>query len=424
MSKRKAPDAQVSDSTVAHMAVGDRPPPLPSLDLSNTKTTSKTVVAALLSLLPNGATGQDAAAKKLLRAIPLLMAELDARTKAMARANESEGTRLPIAFRFASGDTTGNNDDDDDDREGGGGMTVIHMPEECFVKMMTYLNGREVVNASVVGKAWLSVSRMPSLWERLDDSNGLSNKGRKMNVTSLLALLGRPQFTNLKTLILPFKVKLGKSSIKAIANSCPHLETWDVGYSRGAGRGKDGDLIEAAETFVNLTSIRTSMWDVTSYGIAHASKAMGAQLLDLRVSNDCICSHYLSDAALVFVAEFCPNLKHFAYIIKYRCWYKEEHDMLTGAGVTHLIRGCRRLEVLELQNAERIQREDFIAILNMLAQDDTAAKDVESMFALRKINLIEYPFFIEGNPFAVVDHIADIDYNARNGMDEALVNDE
>ena len=359
--------------------------------------------------------------QKLVKATSLLMAELDARSRAMAIANESEGTRLPIAFRFPSGDTAGNNDDND---EGGGEMTVIHMPEECFVKMMTYLNGREVVNASIVGKAWLSVSSMPSLWERLDYSNGLSNKGRKMTVTSLLALLGRPQFANLKSLMLPFKVKLGKCSIKAISNVCPHLETWDVGYSCGAGRGKDDDLVEAAETFVNLTSIRTSMWDVTSYGIAHAAKAMGATLLDLRIGNDCICSHYLSDAALVFVAEFCPNLKHFAYIINYRCWYKEEHDTLTGAGVTHLIRGCRRLEVLELQNAKRIQKEDFIAILNVLAQDDAAATDENSMFALRKIVLIDYSFFIRENPFAVVDHIADVDTNAHIGMDEALVNDE
>jgi hypothetical protein len=302
MSKRKkVPDAHVSDSTAARTAVGDRPPPLlPSLDLSNSDTTVNTVVAALLTLLPHGATGQDAAAKKLVRAISLLMAELDARSRAMAIANESEGTRLPIAFRFTSGDTAGNNDDD---REGGGEMTVIHMPEECFVKMMTYLNGREVVNASIVGKAWLSVSRMPSLWERLDYSNGLSNKGRKMTITSLLALLNRPQFANLKSLMLPYKVKLGKCSIKAISNACPHLETWDVGYSCGAGRGKDDHLVEAAETFVNLTSIRTNMWDVTSYGIAHAAKAMGASLLDLRIGNDCICSHYLSDAALVFVAE-------------------------------------------------------------------------------------------------------------------------
>ena len=162
------------------------------------------------------------------------------------------------------------------------------MPEECFVNIMTYLNGREVMNASIVGNAWLSVSRTLSLWERLDDSNGLSNKGRKMNMTYLLALWGRPQFAKLKFLRLPLRVKLGMSSMNAIMNACPRLEMWDVGYSQGSGRGADNDLIEAAESFVNLTSIRTDMWHVTSYGIAYAAKAMGVQLLDLRISNDCI----------------------------------------------------------------------------------------------------------------------------------------
>jgi hypothetical protein len=112
-----------------------------------------------------------------------------------------------------------------------------------------------------------------------------------MSITSLLALLGRPQFTKLKFLRLPLRVKLGKSSMKAIVNACPCLETWDVGYSQGSKRGTDNDLIEAAESFVNLTSIRTDMWHATSYGIAHAAKAMGVQLLDLRISNDCIYQH-------------------------------------------------------------------------------------------------------------------------------------
>jgi hypothetical protein len=98
--------------------------------------------------------------------------------------------------------------------------------------------------------------------------------------------------------------------------------------------------------------------------------------------------------------------------------------MLSGAGVTHLIRGCHRLEVLKLQGAKQIRREDFSAILNMLAKDDAAATDGNSMFALREIVLIGYIFSIRENPFAVIDHsIADVDYNAHNA-NEALANDE
>ena len=136
-----------------------------------------------------------------MKAFPLVIAELDARSSALARARESEGMRLPIAFLFPTGDTASSNNDDDD-REGGGGTTIIiPIPEECFAKMMTFLNGREIVNASIVSKAWLCVSRMPLVWERLDASNGLSNKSRKMSMTSLVALLGRPQIANLTDLV-------------------------------------------------------------------------------------------------------------------------------------------------------------------------------------------------------------------------------
>ena len=87
------------------------------------------MATALLSLLPNGATKQNDAAKKLAKAFPLVTAELDRRANAIARASESEGTRLPIAFNFL---------------DGGGLTTVINIPEECFVNMMKFLNGREV----------------------------------------------------------------------------------------------------------------------------------------------------------------------------------------------------------------------------------------------------------------------------------------
>ena len=86
MSKRKArsqPEAAVE-------AVGgggdDRPASLllSSIDLLNSKTTPKIVAEALLlALLPRGATKHDAAAKTLLKAFPLITAELEARTSAL-----------------------------------------------------------------------------------------------------------------------------------------------------------------------------------------------------------------------------------------------------------------------------------------------------------------------------------------------------
>ena len=57
---------------------------LSSIDLLNSKTTPKIVAEALLlALLPRGATKHDAAAKTLLKAFPLITAELEARTSAL-----------------------------------------------------------------------------------------------------------------------------------------------------------------------------------------------------------------------------------------------------------------------------------------------------------------------------------------------------
>ena len=94
MSKRKArsdPEAAVDPRSTSL---------LHSIDLLNSKTTPKIVAKALLALLPQGATKHDAAAKTLIKSFPLFTAELEARTSALTRKTESEGTRLPIAFHF------------------------------------------------------------------------------------------------------------------------------------------------------------------------------------------------------------------------------------------------------------------------------------------------------------------------------------
>ncbi len=385
--RRKASDDGTSD--------GGIPPALNSLDLSNPKTTPKVIAAALLSLLPPGATKHDASAKKLLRAFTVLTAELDARSNAKAQDNQAEGSRLPIAFRFLS--QSANNDDDvgvDNDGIVAATTAVIQMPEECFMNIMTFLNGRELVMVSTVNKVWLTISRRPALWPKLDAFNGLSNKNKKMNQTFLLALLGRPQFTQLRFLALPYKVKLKTSTIASIAKACPLLETWDVGYCPKAGRGTDADLIDAAQNFANLTSIRTSTWDVTPSGIGSVAKVMGEQLLDLRIRF--YFGAPMSDAMLITVSEFCSNLKHFAYKEFNSADERFIEKRLSSVGVIHLVRGCRRLEVLELEHTRRIERADFETILTMLAQDPRS-------FALSKIDVVGYPFIIRSNPFAIIN---------------------
>jgi hypothetical protein len=330
------------------------------------------------------------------------MAELDKRTREMTRVNESEGTRLPIAFGFASAGVMEVSVTNDDDDNTGGEMIVVHVPEECFVRVMTFLNGHDRVKVSTVCKAWLSVSRMPALWECFD--NSLYIKSRNINMTTLLAVLGQPQFINLKSIKLPHKCQIGKRTMKSLATACPHLELLDMGYEHlGTGNAKDNELIAIAEHLPSLTSVYTNMWYVTSYGISSMAAAMKSQLLDLRISNDCICQHYLSDAALGVIANSCPNLQQFHYSIMYTSCYRAFFDTLTRSGIIFLIRGCRRLDVLFLRNAKQLVREDFVAILNVLGQGDVAAMNGDGTFDLGKIELVGYPFVITDKPFAIVD---------------------
>jgi hypothetical protein len=141
---------------------------------------------------------------------------LEARSAVQSRAAESSGHSQPLYFQFDS--------------------ETITMPEECFLKIMKCLTGRDIIRSiSCVNKAFLSVSRNPKLWGKLDKSSGLTNSNKKMNMTYLLKLLARPMFANLKSLAIPYKLTLGKSSIKQIAKACPHLEFWDLGYSRSTG---------------------------------------------------------------------------------------------------------------------------------------------------------------------------------------------
>ena len=151
-----------------------------NLNLSDSKTTPKVVATALLALLPENATKQHSDAKKLAKAFPLVIAELENRSNKLARKNQAEGTRLPIEFRFTSGNDAG---------VPGSNESIINLPEECFVNMLKFLNGRDLVKASYVSKVWLSASRLPTLWEGLDMSRLNLDKG--LNMTSLLKVLGR-----------------------------------------------------------------------------------------------------------------------------------------------------------------------------------------------------------------------------------------
>ena len=70
----------------------------------------------------------------------------------------------------------------------------------------------------------------------------------------------------------------------------------------------------------------------------------------------------------------CPNLKYFAY----RTRLSHNESNVSGDDVVRLVRGCRRLETLELRCAARVEQSHFVEIANMVTND------LEG-FALRKL---------------------------------------
>ena len=105
-------------------------------------------------------------------------------------------------------------------------------------------------------------------------------------MTALQNLLRRPQFACLKQLMMPQKgLKFSAKNIKQLAQLCPHLELFSVGYAtRVSGpKTKDEDLIAIAENFVCLNAVHTHMWSITNSGIVAVAKIMECECYILEV---------------------------------------------------------------------------------------------------------------------------------------------
>ncbi|KAL7435635.1 hypothetical protein ACHAXM_004834 [Skeletonema potamos] len=379
LAKRAAKRKAADDDAIADACTG--PNALTTLDLSSKKLGLRDVADALLSLLPKNATRQHPSAKKLVKAFPLVISELERRANVLARESEIDGTRKPIAFLFPA--------------EGKQVPYTIHLPEDTFVGMLKHLNGREIVNVSLVSKAWLAASRLPSLWTKLDRSCGLTNNSRKLNMTAFLKVLERSQFANIKHLEMPHHaLQLSKNSISKLAKLLPHLETFSMNSVWGTGHKlKDEHLLALVQAFPKLTALHNiEMWAVTNHGIMSMAK-VSKNLQDLRINGSL---YYLSDFAVASIAHSLPNLHYFAYTTS-RWSYDAARDTLSGEGILSLVRKCRRLEILELEDARNVSKGHFQEIVTIIEEGN------EGEFALRKIDLRGYPFVIVEQPFRVVD---------------------
>jgi len=340
-----------------------------------------------------------------------MMAELDSRSNKLARQAESIGGGLAIRFQFEDGDGM------DMDRKMSADnstttTTTIDVPEVCFVNILHYLSGNEIVNkVSLVCKAWLSASRLPVVCEDGADMSRLNLDTKLMNMTSFLKLLSRPQFATLKGLALPYNVKLGKNSFKRIAELLPDLETLDLGYYHADCNWSakmnctDADLVSTTIHFTNLTALHIDMSKVSSHGIEVVARTMGEKLVELKLHTDNIYGNYLSEQAMETISTSCPNLKNFSYRVG-KHHYKKSSDGVTGDNVVRLVERCPQLQSLTLYEARNVEQSHFLQIARMVSSDldkfplrKIAANGYESEFNIKTL-LAEYTFLDVEDKFA------------------------
>ena len=290
------------------------------------------------------------------KAFQLVTAELEARSNKAARQQIEVGASQPIKFSFVEEDS-------------GEITSTIDVPEDSFVNILRYLDGHELAKASCVSKVWLSVTRLPIVWEDGVDMSRL-NYNKALNMTSLLKLLQRPQFANVKAFAFPKKVKIGDNTMKQLAKALPHLEALDLSDSKA----KDQHVMAAIENFPSLNALRIDTWfSLTSSGITSAVQMMGEQLLDLRIET--ILS-YVSESTMIAIATHCPNLKYFAF--RDRGHYSNNLDGVTGRSVVALVRACGHLETLELHKTTCMKQCHYVEIAELVSSN-------LEMYALRNI---------------------------------------
>jgi hypothetical protein len=310
-----------------------------AIDLTQTP---NDVALALFACLPDDATSKHTQAKTLLKAFDLIKAELQRRMHTMSRNCQQKGSQQPLLFCNEQ----------------------VSLPEDAFLHVLDFLPKSDLVyRASEVSKAWLSMSRSPQMWTVLDTEHGLSSRTLTItNMDHLLALLERPQFALLKTLVPPNEVRLRKKALENIAASCPLLEDVDIGYSIFSNmHADDNALMEIPSLFPHLKKIRFDLKQkLTRNGLWRFLETMADRLMDLRIFA-LIFQQYesggwgLSDADLEEISRHCQNLEHFRY---------EQHnddgrELLSKEGVIALLRGCPKLKSVALTNTPSVQIEAF-----------------------------------------------------------------
>jgi hypothetical protein len=198
--------------------------------------------------------------KDRLRAFDLVKAKLQHRTNLMAESNVEEGGRIELIF------------------------CGIAIPPDVFRTILSFVSPPQT--GSLVAKNWLAATRSPHFWHTLDAEHGLLYQSMTVrNMTDLLNLLSRPQFSSLRVLVPPDKVQMRAKALEQIAKACPNLEEFDLGFSLWSSmKVDDKALLALPELFPHLKGVRFGTHRVTVSGMVQFCEKMGDRLISLRIS--------------------------------------------------------------------------------------------------------------------------------------------
>jgi hypothetical protein len=366
MSKRSAKRKQVSDfdshdesSEVTESVEQSTTPSTIDLDAS-----VDDIATAFLQYLPPNATLNCDKAKKMLQAFEIAKKELQNRTTALANHVQIMGSHQLILVCNGQ----------------------VSLSEDACCHILDFLPKREIVHkVSFISKAWLSMSRSPRLWKALNTESGtLDRRSQRIsNMEVMLQLLKRPQFKSLRILVPPDKIRMRKRSVETIAQACPLLEHFDIGYSEwSAMHPDDMDLVKMPILFPNLCSIHMRSYNISRSGLDRFVQQMGSRLVELKTV---MFVSRLSDTSIDAIRLNCPNLETLRYELGSR-YYNEDKEVLSQE-IMGLIQDCPKLKNLVLINTKEIKLEAFEHIASL----NNKSKSLQRLLVSGHVNLMRSP---------------------------------
>ena len=325
------------------------------------------VAAAILSELPDDVTLQSKQAKDLLRAFDLVKTELQRRTNEMTTKSEKAGALQQVS------------------------LSGVSVPVEVTWKILEWLPRYQVVhNASLVCKSWLSLCRSPRFWKALDSANGLTMKSSQVkNMTDLLTLIRRPQFSSLKLLVPPHMVQLRKKALENIAQHCPLLEEIHMGYDSHFPKMKpsEADIMSLPSLFPYMDKIRLGTHQLTNSAIQSFCEVMGSRPRSIRILDSYSCNQKMTDSTIVAIGRHCPNLEVFEY--SFSSHTLVEQNPLSTDSIVSLLTSCTGLHSLGLIRCPNVGLPAFRFIL----QD---AVKLQRLLVVEHYNLMSDNVLCEG----------------------------